>query len=81
MLWVGGSILVHGIAEFGFHGPEHLIDAMATSVAAASTSLAGVLHWLATSAAQAVLGILVGAVTIIAVQVVAPLIRGLRAKA
>jgi predicted DNA repair protein MutK len=81
MLWVGGSILVHGIAEFGFHGPEHLIDAMATSVAAASTSLAGVLHWLATSAAQAVLGILAGAVTIIVVQVLAPLIRRLRAKA
>lgn len=81
MLWVGGSILVHGIAEFGFHGPEHLIDAMATSVAAASTSLAGVLHWLATSAAQAVLGILAGALTIVVVQVLAPLIRRLRAKA
>lgn len=25
MLWVGGSILVHGLAELGFHGPEHVI--------------------------------------------------------
>jgi predicted DNA repair protein MutK len=40
-----------------------------------------VLHWLATSAAQAVLGILAGAMTIVVVQVVAPLIRRLRAKA
>jgi predicted DNA repair protein MutK len=80
MLWVGGSILVHGIAEFGFHGPEHLIDVMATSVAAASISLAGVLHWIATSAAQAVLGIFAGAVTIVVVQISAPLIRRLSGK-
>jgi len=81
MLWVGGSILVHGIAEFGLHGPEHLIEALATRVAAASSSLAGVLHWLATSAAQAVLGILAGAATIIVAQIAAPLIRRLRARA
>lgn len=80
MLWVGGSILVHGIAEFGFHGPEHVIEAIATSVASTSNSLTGVLHWLATSAAQAVLGIFAGAATIVAVQIAAPLIRRLRAR-
>lgn len=81
MLWVGGSILVHGIAEFGFHGPEHVIEAIATSVASTSNSVTGVLHWLATSAAQAVLGIVAGAATIVAVQIAAPLIRRLRARA
>jgi hypothetical protein len=80
MLWVGGSILIHGIAEFGLHGPEHLIEALATRVAAASSSLSGVLHWLATSAAQAVLGILAGAATILVVQIAAPLIRRLRGR-
>ena len=75
MLWVGGSILVHGIAEFGLHGPEHLIEAMASGVASASGPLAGVLHWLTTSAAQAVLGIAAGAATILVVQIAAPLIR------
>jgi len=80
MLWVGGSILVHGIAEFGFHGPEHLIEAMANRVASASAPLAGVLHWLTTSAAQAVLGILAGVVTILVVQIAAPLIRRVSGK-
>lgn len=81
MLWVGGSILVHGIAEFGFHGPEHVIEAIATSAASTSNSLTAVLHWLATSAAQAVLGIFAGAATIVVVQIAAPLIRHLRARA
>ncbi|MEJ1928833.1 DUF808 domain-containing protein [Nostoc sp. NIES-2111] len=80
MLWVGGSILVHGIAEFGFHGPEHLIEAMANRVASASAPLAGVLHWLTTSAVQAVLGILAGVVTILVVQIAAPLIRRISGK-
>ncbi|WP_137129202.1 DUF808 domain-containing protein [Rhizobium sp. FY34] len=75
MLWVGGSILVHGMAEIGYHGPEHLIEALATGVASASTHVSGILHWIATSAAQAVLGIVIGAMTIVAVQIAAPVIR------
>jgi hypothetical protein len=35
MLWVGGSIIVHGAAEMGWHTPEHLIDGVAHMAEAA----------------------------------------------
>lgn len=78
MLWVGGSILVHGLAELGLHGPEHLIEAGATSVVGAIPYIPQVLHWIATSAQQAVLGILIGGVVILLVQLGASTIRRLR---
>ncbi|UJW76048.1 DUF808 domain-containing protein [Rhizobium sp. SL42] len=75
MLWVGGSILVHGMAELGFHAPEHLIETLAGGVGSASAYLQGALQWIATSAVQAVFGIVVGGMAIIAIQVAAPVIR------
>ncbi|ATN36638.1 ABC transporter (plasmid) [Rhizobium sp. ACO-34A] len=75
MLWVGGSILVHGLAVLGYHGPEHLIEEIAAGVTAVTSYLPGVLHWISTSAAQAVLGIVIGAVMIGLVHLAAPLIR------
>lgn len=75
MLWVGGSILVHGMAELGLHVPEHLIETVAGSVGSASTYLPGAMQWIATSALQALLGIGVGGMTIIAAQLAAPVIR------
>ena len=32
MLWVGGGILVHGLAEYGVTAPEHLIHAVSEAV-------------------------------------------------
>ncbi|KWV56536.1 ABC transporter [Rhizobium altiplani] len=78
MLWVGGSILVHGMAQLGFHGPEHFIDTIAVGVGAVSAYLTGVLHWTTTSALQAVLAILIGGMTIVLVHVSARLIRRFR---
>jgi len=78
MLWVGGSILVHGMAQLGFHGPEHFIDTIAVGVGAVSVYLTGVLHWTTTSALQAVLAILIGGMTIVLVHASARLIRLLR---
>lgn len=78
MLWVGGSILVHGMAELGYHGPEHVIEGIAGGVSTVSAYLSEVLHWTTTSAIQAVLAILIGGVTIVLVHASAPLIRRLR---
>ncbi|MBD9455907.1 DUF808 domain-containing protein [Rhizobium sp. RHZ02] len=78
MLWVGGSILVHGMAQLGFHGPEHFIDTIAVGVSAVSAYLTGVLHWTTTSALQAVLAILIGGMTIVLVHASSRLIRRLR---
>ena len=33
MAWVGGGLLVHSVAELGWHGPEHLIEVAGHAVA------------------------------------------------
>lgn len=67
MLWVGGGILVHGLAEFGITGPEHLIE-IASGFAERLLPMAGnVAAWVTSAAGAAVVGILAGALTWIAV--------------
>lgn len=80
MLWVGGSIFVHGLAELGFHAPEELIHAVAVFVSGIGGSLDAALHWLATSTLQAALAIAIGAVTIVAAQAIAPIVSTFRPK-
>jgi len=81
MLWVGGSILVHGMAELGYAGPEHVIhDASATVVTALGFAPA-IVGWFATSAMQAAIAILVGAIALVAMgNVVAPVWKLVRAR-
>lgn len=64
MLWVGGSILVHGMAELGHHATERVIEAIATSASSLSQFLGGILHWTTVSTMQAALAIVAGTVTI-----------------
>lgn len=62
MLWVGGGILIHGLAELGWAGPEHLRDALAHAVAAAFGGAGGaVLGWAAGAAAAFAFGLVAGA--------------------
>ncbi len=60
MLWVGGSILTHGLAALGFAGPEHLIHAAAAAVAHAVPALSGALHWLTGAVLNGIFGLAVG---------------------
>ncbi len=80
MLWVGGGILIHGFAEFGWHGPEHVQHAIAEASASAVPALGGVLHWLASAGFAAIVGLIAGAITAL---IVTPLMRvmGFGAKA
>lgn len=79
MLWVGGSILIHGLAQLGQTGPEHAIHNLAEAVTHAIGVIPGIVGWLVTSALQALLAIAVGAVAIIMMgSVVAPLWRRVR---
>ena len=78
MLWVGGSILVHGMAELGYHGPEHFIEGIAAEVGTVSAYFAEILHWTTTSTIQATLAILIGGLTIVLVHASAPLIQRMR---
>lgn len=57
MLWVGGSILVHGAHELGWHFPYDIVKA-AGAAAAAAGSFAS---WAATAAIDGVIGLVIGA--------------------
>ena len=61
MLWVGGSILVHGLHELGMHHPyediHHLAEATAHAVPPAS---AGFAEWAVTAGCDGVIGLAYG---------------------
>lgn len=65
MLWVGGSIILHGLAEFGFAGAEHLIEHVAEGAELALPMMATVVSWSVTALLQAIIGLFVGAVIIV----------------
>ena len=73
MTWVGGSIIVHGLYEFGFAWPEHVVEVAAHWAEHALPSIAGVAGWLATAFVDFIFGIIVGALMIpVAGYVIAP---------
>jgi uncharacterized protein len=57
MLWVGGGILVHGLAAFGVSAPEEWIHAIAHAIGAG----VGALEWAVTAVGSAIVGIVAGA--------------------
>ena len=70
MLWVGGGILLHGLAEYGFTALEHAIDAASEFARGALPLVGDVLAWLIAAAVAAVIGLVVGALTGIVVSTV-----------
>lgn len=72
MIWVGGQILVHGLAGLGIAGPEHVIDGWAEAVRHATPVAAGLAGWLTKTLADLVLGLVVGAIIAFAVHKVRP---------
>ncbi|WP_315760426.1 DUF808 domain-containing protein [Sphingomonas sp. Y38-1Y] len=60
MLWVGGGIIVHGLAGFGIAGPEHVIHGAAVAVGGEG----GFVSWLVTALGSGVVGIAVGLVVV-----------------
>ncbi|MDB2369264.1 DUF808 domain-containing protein, partial [Octadecabacter sp.] len=71
MLWVGGSILMHGLHDLGLeNGPYEWIKGVATSIAGTN----GFGNWAVTAFADGVIGLAVGLLTIpVVTKVVAPL--------
>ena len=60
MVWVGGGIIVHSLAHYGFSGPEHLIHEAAVAARGAVPALGGLLEWLVTAAGAGVVGLIAG---------------------
>jgi uncharacterized protein len=62
MIWVGGQILVHGMAQLGFAAPEHLIDGWAEAARHALPVWPAAVGWITKTVADGVLGLAVGGV-------------------
>ena len=79
MIWVGGSIIVHGLHELGVHAPYDIIHDIAVAAAAGAGGAAGFVEWLVTASLDGVLGLALGAVLIPVVQnVIAPVTQRLK---
>ena len=61
MLWVGGGIILHGLAEIGIAGPEHWVEGIEHGVSAIAGGLFG---WLTFAGLSALTGLVLGAVIV-----------------
>ncbi|MEO0401405.1 MAG: DUF808 domain-containing protein [Pseudomonadota bacterium] len=76
MLWVGGSIIVHGLEEIGFGWLGHTIHDIAYAVGHAFSQGSAAIEWIVTAAIDGVLGLGLGFVLIpIGEKVITPLWR------
>lgn len=64
MLWVGGSIIVHGLHDLGWHLPYEQIKSAAQRAAEAAGSAQGLVAWGVTAGLDAVVGLATGLVLI-----------------
>ena len=76
MIWVGGSILIHGLHELGWHLPYDMIHDVAVGVAAGAGQMAGAVEWIVTAALDGVVGLVVGAILIPIVKTVMGMFGG-----
>jgi uncharacterized protein len=76
MLWVGGGILLHGLAEFGIDGPEHFLESTAEAIANLAPVGGAVLSWFVSAAVAGLVGLAAGALTHIVVSLSLALFRG-----
>lgn len=75
MIWVGGSIIVHGAYELGFKAPYQAIHAVAVAAAhAVPPGLEKIVEWLVTAVIDGVIGLAIGFALIpLVARVIAPL--------
>jgi predicted DNA repair protein MutK len=75
MLWVGGGILIHGLAEYGLHEPEHLLKSAGEWAADLAPGMAGLAGWLAHALGAAIFGLAAGGLTALIMVTLSPLLR------
>ncbi|MBC2667830.1 DUF808 domain-containing protein [Novosphingobium piscinae] len=71
MLWVGGSIILHGLEVLGIGGPAHVEHAARHWVEQATGPLGGLFGWLTHAGLSAVVGIVLGGAVALVVHLVA----------
>ncbi|WP_102108571.1 DUF808 domain-containing protein [Oceaniglobus roseus] len=74
MIWVGGNIILHGLAELGFEEPYDYVHHLAVEAAhAVPEALAGATEWVVTAVCDGIVGLILGALLIpVAKFVIAP---------
>ncbi|MEO0975417.1 MAG: DUF808 family protein, partial [Pseudomonadota bacterium] len=60
MIWVGGGIVIHGLAAFGLDVIEHVLHDIAVAVAHAVHVLEGLVEWLVFATGAGLFGLVVG---------------------
>lgn len=79
MLWVGGSIVLHGLEDFGLGAITHWIEHAGEVAAHAVPQLGAAVQWLVVAAFSGVFGLLLGLLLIpLATWVITPLITSVR---
>jgi len=63
MLWVGGSIIVHGLHSYRIDAPERVVQVISDAARAAIPFVGGLLAWLAGIMTLAVFGLVTGVIT------------------
>jgi predicted DNA repair protein MutK len=81
MLWVGGSIVIHGLEELGQGWLGHQIHDLAVVAGSWVPQAVGAVEWMAKAAMDGVVGLVLGVVLIpVATRVIAPVWRALTGK-
>lgn len=60
MLWVGGGIILHGLAQYGLGWPEHALVDLGSAIGAVIPLIGGLVAWLVTAAGSGVVGAAIG---------------------
>jgi predicted DNA repair protein MutK len=81
MLWVGGSMLIHGAAVLGWHAPEVFVEGIAHALTHSLTVAQGFAVWLVEALAGLVLGLAIGMALIpVAKHLILPILARLTVK-
>jgi predicted DNA repair protein MutK len=61
MLWVGGGIILHSLAEYGFSGPEYWIKGVSASAGSMMPIGGGLVSWVVGASLAGMAGLAIGA--------------------
>ena len=67
MIWVGGSIIVHGLEAYDVPSVGHAIGSVAQAAAHALPSVAAAVQWMVETFLSGVIGLLIGGISIPAI--------------
>ncbi|TPQ37760.1 DUF808 domain-containing protein [Bradyrhizobium guangdongense] len=64
MIWVGGSIIIHGLEAYGLHALGHAVAFAGEAAAHALPSVGGAVKWIVETFLSGIVGLLIGGISI-----------------